>query len=143
MTDGLLNAFSGSTTANPDTVALNVHWPPSTERWGIVEQITSTTFLKIAGRGAGVINGSVIDGTIQGGIGFGEDLRDDARHTGCKGPIRIQLTTLSGASRIAGQLELLSVGEMLTAGAVAPVVAWMDLGRCRLFSGARCRETAP
>jgi hypothetical protein len=38
-----------------------------------------------------VINGSVIDGTINGGIGFGEDLPDDSRHISCEGPVRFQM----------------------------------------------------
>ena len=56
-------------------------WPPSTERWGIVEQITSTT------------------------CGFGEDLRDISRHVGCEAPIRFRMIRRRPALSVSHQLQ--------------------------------------
>ena len=89
--DGALNAFRGSTAGGPDRALFDVSWPPGTDRWGIVEQITSTAFLEIVGRGGGPITGTTIEGALIGGIGYGEDLRDDSRHTSCAGAIAFQM----------------------------------------------------
>jgi hypothetical protein len=91
--DGLLNAFTGTTAANPDRAVFDVSWPPATQRWGIVEQISPTTLLELVGRGGGPLNGTTIEGALAGGgIGYGEDLRDDSRHTGCSGPIFFRMS---------------------------------------------------
>ncbi len=74
---GRLNRFTGA--VFQDRVIFGIQ----TSGWGIVEEITPTTYLEIIGVAQGTVNDSMISGTVDGGVGLGEDLRDDARHVWC------------------------------------------------------------
>jgi len=44
-----------------------------------VARTSDTKLLEFIGRGNGTIASASIDGTLRAGVGFGEDVRDDAR----------------------------------------------------------------
>ena len=78
---GLLNEFTG--TVSGSTLRFKVR----DGGWGIVEQVGPTTLLEIIGRSekgfADTTNPLLIFNSFNGEWRFGEDLRDDARHSRC------------------------------------------------------------
>ena len=75
---GRLNRFTGA--VFQDRVILGIR----TSGRGIVEEITPTTYWEIIGVAQATIGDSTISGMVNGGgVGFGEDLLDDARHVSC------------------------------------------------------------
>ena len=77
---GLLNTFSGLVTGEGVSFDLST---PAAPGFGIVERTSETKLLEFIGYGNGTIAGASISGTLQAGVGFGEDLRNDSRHVGC------------------------------------------------------------
>jgi hypothetical protein len=50
--------------------------------WGVVQQISPSTSVEIVRFGSGSLEAQSISRTLDAGIGYGEDLRDDERHVG-------------------------------------------------------------